>query len=81
MQQKRRRSHIWSMKTIDKMLEMPDDKLLAMLKLLMGSAGIDMGSKKIDEKSVRKIRALLSEITDEDIDRIVYLTGVYKSGV
>lgn len=67
--------------TIDKMLEMPDDKLLSMLKLLMGSAGIDMGSKKIDEKSVRKIRALLGEITDEDIDRIVYLTGVYKSGV
>lgn len=66
---------------IEKMLEMPDDKLLMMLKLVMGSAGIDMGSKKIDEKTVKKIRALLSEITDEDIDRITYLSGVYKSGV
>lgn len=66
---------------IEKMLEMPDDKLLMMLKLVMGSAGIDIGSKKIDEKTVKKIRALLSEITDEDIDRITYLSGVYKSGV
>ena len=66
---------------IEKMLDMPDDKLLMMLKLVMGSAGIDLGSKKIDEKTVRKIRALLREITDEDIDRITYLSGVYKSGV
>lgn len=66
---------------IEKMLEMPDDKLLMMLKLVMGSAGIDMGPKKVDEKTVKKIRALLSEITDEDIDRITYLSGVYKSGV
>ncbi|MGN1410162.1 MAG: hypothetical protein ACI4XJ_08295 [Eubacteriales bacterium] len=66
---------------IEKMLDMPDDKLLMMLKLVMGSAGIDIGSKKIDEKTVKKIRALLREITDEDIDRITYLSGVYKSGV
>lgn len=31
---------------IEKMLEMPDDKFIMMLNLVLGSAGIDMGSKK-----------------------------------
>ncbi len=68
-------------KAIDKMLEQPDDKLIMMLKIVMSGAGIDFPGKKIDEKTVRKIRALLSEITDDDIERVTYLSGVYKSGV
>lgn len=65
---------------IDKMLEMPDDKLLAMLKLVLGSSGIDMGNKRIDAKTVRKIRALLSAVTDEDIERVSCLAEIYKNG-
>lgn len=65
---------------IDKMLDMPDDRLLAMLRMLLGSSGIDMGDKKIDEKTIRKIRALLSNITDADIERVTYLADVYKHG-
>lgn len=63
---------------IEKMLEMPDDKFIMMLNLVLGSAGIDMGSKKIDGKTVKKIRALLKEITDDDIARLTYLVGVYN---
>ena len=63
---------------IEKMLEMPDDKLIMMLNLVLGSAGIDMGSKKIDGKTVKKIRALLKEVTDDDIARLTYLVGVYN---
>ena len=62
---------------IEKMLEMPDDKFIMMLNLVLGSAGIDMGSKKIDGKTVKKIRALLKEVTDDDIARLTYLVGVY----
>ena len=65
---------------IDTLLEMPDDKMLMMLKVVMSSAGIDMSGKKFDEKSIRKIRALLSEITDSDIDRISSLVDIYKNG-
>lgn len=65
---------------IDKMLEMPDDKMLMMLKIILSSTGIDIPSKKLDEKAVRKIRALLEEVTDDDIGRIMYLTNVYKNG-
>lgn len=65
---------------IDKMLTMPDDRLLSMLKLVLGSSGIDMGDNKIDAKTVRKIRALLSKITDDDIERVSYLAEVYKNG-
>ena len=60
------------------MLEMPDDKFIMMLNLVLGSAGIDMGSKKIDGKTVKKIRALLKEVTDDDIARLTYLVGVYN---
>ena len=63
---------------IDKMLDMPDDKFIMMLNLVLGSAGIDMGSKKIDSKTVKKIRALLEEVTDDDIARLTYLVGVYN---
>ena len=63
---------------IEKMLEMPDDKFFMMLNLVLGSAGIDMGSKKIDGKTVKKIRALLKEVTDDDIARLTYLVGVYN---
>ena len=65
---------------IDKLLEMPDDKMLMMLKVVMSSAGIDMSGKKFDEKSIRKLRALLSEIRDSDIDRISSLVDIYKNG-
>ena len=65
---------------IDKMLEMPDERLLAMLRIVLGSAGIDMGKKAPDAKTVRRIRALLSEITDEDIKRVTYLADRYKNG-
>ena len=63
---------------IEKMLEMHDDKFIMMLNLVLGSAGIDMGSKKIDGKTVKKIRALLKEVTDDDIARLTYLVGVYN---
>ena len=63
---------------IEKILEMPDDKFIMMLNLVLGSAGIDMGSKKIDGKTVKKIRALLKEVTDDDIARLTYLVGVYN---
>lgn len=63
---------------IEKMLEMPDDKFIMMLNLVLGSAGIDMGSKKIDGKTVKKIRTLLKEVTDDDIARLTYLVGVYN---
>lgn len=65
---------------IDKMLEMPDDRLLSMLQIVLKSAGIDLGRKAPDAGTVRKIRALLHEITDEDIDRVTCLMERYTNG-
>lgn len=67
-------------KSIDKLLEMPDDRLLAMLKLLLGSTGVDVSGKKFDESIVRKIRAVLKEVTEEDLARIDVLMQRYKEG-
>lgn len=66
--------------SIDKLLEMPDDRLWSMLKVLLSGVGINMHDKKYDTKNMRKIRSLLSEITDSDIERISYLSDVYKQG-
>ena len=70
---------------IDKMLEMPDDKLLVMLKIVLANSGLGgeqrgKNAGKIDEKTLRRLRRVLAEITDDDIDRITYLTDVYKNG-
>ena len=68
---------------IDRMLEMPDDRLLVMLKLVMSGSGIETSGKsmnRMDDKTVRKLRRVLAEITDDDIERVTYLTEVYKNG-
>ena len=65
---------------IDKMLEMPDDRFLAMLKIVLAGAGIDLGKKSPDAKTVKKLRALLSRLTDADIERVTYLAECYKNG-
>ncbi len=65
---------------IDKMLAMPDDRLLAMLRIVLSGMGMDMGKKMPDEKTIRKVRALLSEVTDGDLQRVAYLAERYKNG-
>ena len=50
-------------KNIDKMLEMPDDRLAAMLKLTLAASGADTTRLNLDEKTVRKLRAVLGEVT------------------
>lgn len=65
---------------INKMLELPDDKLVMMLRLVMGGAGMELPAKKIDGKSVQKLRALLEEITDSDLERLDTLVSVWKKG-
>ncbi|MBO4931044.1 MAG: hypothetical protein J6N32_13200 [Clostridia bacterium] len=71
---------------IDKMLAMPDDKLLAMMKIILSGSGItlsgdkDKKGKTVDEKTLRKLRSVLAEITDGDIERVTYLAEVYQNG-
>ena len=67
-------------KSIDKLLEMPDDRLMTMMKLLLGSTGIDVSARKFDETAVRRIRAVLREVTDEDLARIEVLMQRYREG-
>jgi hypothetical protein len=67
-------------KNIDKMLEMPDDRLISMLKLVLAGVGVNLGGREIDPKTVRKIRAVLTEVTDSDIERVMRLADIYKRG-
>lgn len=68
---------------IDKLLEMPDEKLMSMLSILLSSSGININSgqnPKLDEKLIKKLRRLLEAITDSDLERITYLAEIYKNG-
>lgn len=68
---------------IDKMLEMPDDKLILMLKIVLSGAGADTSGKftgSVDKKTLDKLRRVLAEITDNDLERVAVLTEVYKNG-
>jgi len=65
---------------LDKMLAMPDERLLAMLRLVLAGAGVDLGGKMPDAKTVKKIRALLCKVTQNDLDRVEYLADCYKNG-
>lgn len=68
---------------IDKLLEMPDDKLLVTLRIILSSSGVETSGKtltKLDKATIRKVRRVLAEVTDADIERVNYLTEVYKKG-
>ena len=65
---------------LNKLVEMPDEKLMQMLRVLLSGSGIDLGSKRSDAGEIKKLRALLREITDSDIERVIYLSGIYKKG-
>lgn len=65
---------------IDKLLEMPDERLIPMIRLLLAGAGMDTSGKKFDEKNVRRIRAVLREVTETDLERIDTLMQKYREG-
>ena len=67
-------------KNIEKMLELSDDRLAAMLKLTAAAAGADVSGMKLEPKTVRKIRAVLSEVTDADLERASILLERYRRG-
>ncbi len=67
-------------KNIEKMLELPDDRMTAMLKLLLASAGADPSRMSFDETAVRKLRAVLAELTDADLARIGELAERWRRG-
>ena len=67
-------------KNIDQILAMPDEQMAAMLRLLLGGTGVDTSQVQTDPKSLRKIRALLEEVTDADLERVSVLLERYRRG-
>lgn len=65
-------------KMIDQMLSLPDDKLWQMFQLLSMGSGLKMGDKAPDPAGMRKLRAVLEDITDADIARVLGLIDLYK---
>lgn len=66
-------------KTINSILGLPDDKLLQMIKLISGSMGVRMDDSKLKPETIVKIRAVLNEITDDDLGRAEELINIYKN--
>ena len=66
-------------KIIDNMLALPDEKLWQMLKVLMVANGANVSDKTMNPASMRKLRAVLSAVTEYDIERVTTLMDLYKS--
>lgn len=66
-------------KIIDNMLALPDEKLWQMLKLMMAANGGNVSDKTMDPTFMRKLRAVLSVVTENDIERVTTLMDLYKS--
>ena len=67
-------------KNIDKMLELNDDRLAAMLRLTLAASGADTSNLRLDETALRRIRAVLAEVTDSDLERAAVLLERYRTG-
>ena len=65
-------------KMIDQMLALPDDNLGQMLQLISMGTGMKMGDKAPDPAGMRKLRAVMEDITDADIGRVMELMDLYK---
>lgn len=62
-------------KTLDGFQRLPDDKLWQLLRLL---AGPNNSIGEPDAEKLRKLRAVLSALTDADLDRIDALRTVFQ---
>lgn len=64
-------------RTIDSLLQLPDDKLVMMIRTISGG---EFPKKDPDRKTVAGLRTMLSQITDSDIERALQLISLYKMG-
>jgi hypothetical protein len=66
-------------KTLDMLQSLDDDKLWKMFKLISSGAGIDLPAEKRPE-DMSKLRAVISNLTQGDIDRASEILDIYKKG-
>ena len=65
-------------RTVDKIAGMPDDRLWKMILSLGASKGIDLSSIKVSPAELDKIRAALTQMTDDDIVRAMEILEACK---
>ncbi|MCQ2455932.1 MAG: hypothetical protein MJ096_01100 [Clostridia bacterium] len=65
-------------KTLDMLLTLPDDMLCRMLKMLTSGNGPKLGTGEPDRETVAGLRAVLSQVTERDLERAEELLKVYK---
>ncbi len=64
-------------KTLNGFLNLSDEKLLSVLRLLTGGR---ISFEEPDAAAMRGIRHMLSQVTDGDLDRVSELMTLYKQG-
>ncbi len=67
-------------KMIDQLLQLPDEQLLQMVQLLRpGKVPGNVPGKLPSAVTMRRIRAVLTALTDGDLGRIAALMAVYQN--
>ncbi len=67
-------------KTLNYLSSMSDDKLEQMIRLFASGCGADLSRKRLDARTMRGIRAAMSEVTDADTQRAGEIISAYKKG-
>ncbi len=67
-------------KTIDALMNLSDDKLAQMVRVIAATSGNPLGEGKPDAAAIKGLRSLFKEVTDGDIERATKLIDVYKAG-
>ena len=65
-------------KMLESLLNLPDDKLMQMIRMLTGNMG--SSSKPPSPETVAGLRNVIKQVTDEDISRATELIEMYKQG-
>lgn len=66
-------------KAIEKIIQLPDDQLLMIIKGLAKESGVDISNISINKSQLDKIRLALSVATPEDIAKASDILAGYKT--
>lgn len=65
--------------TLEKILRLPDDQLLTVIRALAKESGIDISNLNIGKNQLDSIRKALSSATPEDVSRAADIIRGYKN--
>ena len=65
---------------IEALMMLEDERMISMIRMMLSGVGIEMKNKMLEKRNAVKLRAFLSAVGDEDLNRLGELIEIYKHG-